>query len=206
MSGVFNARLISVLLIAGLVSGCGSDTPSLKPLPSDAVVLAFGDSLTAGYGASAEESYPQQLESIIPFRVINGGRSGETSVEGAKRLPKLLATHRPDLVVILHGGNDILRNLPKTDTVASIESMIENVRQYDADVVLVAVPDKRLFSDAAPFYSDISDRLNVPIDREVISDILKSKSLKSDTVHPNAKGYRELAERVAELLEDAGAL
>lgn len=203
---MFNARLISVLLFAALVSGCGSDTPSLKPLASDAVVLAFGDSLTAGYGASAEESYPQQLESIIPFRVINGGRSGETSVEGAKRLPKLLATHRPDLVVILHGGNDILRNLPKTDTVASIESMIENVRQYDADVVLVAVPDKRLFSDAAPFYSEISDRLNVPIDREVISDILKSKSLKSDTVHPNARGYRELAERVAELLEDAGAL
>ena len=100
-------RVIGTALLCCLaVAGC-DPTPKVKALGDDAVILAFGDSLTFGTGASKHKSYPAQLQALISRTVINAGIPVEVSNTGLRRLPALLTRHQPDLVIICHGGNDI---------------------------------------------------------------------------------------------------
>ena len=195
-----------LLLLAVNLTACGQDGPSLQALPADAVVLAFGDSLTFGKGAKPGEAYPEILAANISRRVINAGLSGELSADGLQRLPALLEQHRPALVVLCHGGNDILRKKPFSEPAANLREMIRLSRESGAQVVMLGVPRFGLFLSAAPFYQQIADEAEVPIDVEVLSDILADNELKSDTVHPNAAGYARLAQVIETLLRERGAL
>ncbi len=201
------ARLI-VALTAGvaLVAGCGEEPPPLRPLPKDAVVLAFGDSLTRGTGARDEESYPAVLARLIGRRVINAGIPGEESGEGLRRLPALLARYEPDLVIVCHGGNDILRRRDPEVTKANLRRMLALVRESGAQAVLVGVPAPGLFLSAAPFYEALAAETGVPFEGEALAEILDDNRLKSDAVHPNGTGYRRLAEALAKRLVEAGAV
>jgi len=181
-------------------------TPALQPLPEDAVVLSFGDSLTFGTGAASGEDYPSILHQLIGRQVINAGVPGEVSGTGLKRLPALLRRYRPALVILCHGGNDILRRQDLQRTRENIQKMIEQARAGGAEVMLVGVPQFGLLLTTAPFYTDLAGQNGIPIDASTLSDILKNPSLKSDRIHPNAAGYRLLAGRLADLLVASGAV
>jgi lysophospholipase L1-like esterase len=191
------------LLLA--ITGC-DQTPRLNPLGSDAVILAFGDSLTFGTGAKQAQSYPAQLQALASRTVINAGIPGETTPAGLRRLPLLLKQHQPDLIIICHGANDILRRLNLQQTRSNIQQMIDISQLHGAQVILVAVPDFGLFLSSAEFYRELADLNRLPIENFVISDILKSNALKSDQVHPNAAGYSLIAERLAQLLKESAAI
>ena len=173
-------------------------------LTSDAVILAFGDSLTAGYGTSRDNSYPAHLQHLTGLTVVNAGVSGETTSEGLMRLPALLTQYEPELVILIEGGNDILRNLSASRAKKNLAAMIELSEERGAKVVLLGVPEKNLFSKTAPFYKELAEEYSVVFSPDILSDILKSPSLKSDQVHLNALGYRQMAEEVYKLLDDAG--
>ena len=197
---VFIATTVAVLLAA-----C-SGPPSLKPLSKNATILAFGDSLTYGTGTTPTQSYPATLEALTGRRVINAGVPGEVSADGLKRLPGLLAEHKPDLLILIHGGNDMLRKRNLAAASNNIRAMIEMSRAKSIPVVMLAVPNPTLILSPAKFYEALAEDIQVPIDVDAISDILQYPGNKSDAVHPNAKGYRMLAERVTELLQTSGAL
>lgn len=191
---------VLILLVA-----CG-DGAGLKPLPDRSVILAFGDSLTFGSGAPSGASYPVVLEELTGFRVINAGVPGEVTAGGLRRLPDWLERHQPKLVVLIHGGNDMLRRMSRRAAAANLEAMITLIRDAGAEVVIVGVPQPGLILSTAAFYMDVAEKTGTPIEKDVIADILQYQSNKSDAVHPNAKGYRMLAEAVREQLVDAGAL
>jgi lysophospholipase L1-like esterase len=202
-----NARRAALLFALALaLAACGPKVPRLPALAPEAVILAFGDSLTYGSGASTEESYPAVLARLSARRVVNAGVPGEVSAEGLKRLPQLLEEVRPQLLILCHGGNDLLRRLDARATAENLRAMVELARRQGAAVVLVGVPAPGLLLPVPEFYRQIAEQYRLPYEGKIVSRIEGDRSLKADPIHPNAAGYRLLAERLARLLKDAGAL
>ena len=144
-----------ILFLAFLLSSCSG--PQLEPLAAEASILAFGDSLTYGTGTSRDKAYPAVLESMIKHKVINAGIPGEISAKGLSRLPGLITQHRPALIIICHGGNDILRKMDLSKTKNNIQQMINLARQNEIQVILVGVPEFGLFLNTiAPGKSNLS--------------------------------------------------
>jgi lysophospholipase L1-like esterase len=195
------------LLIAliGTLLAC-DDGEKLQPLKPGATILAFGDSLTYGTGTSREKAYPTQLAMLTGHNVINAGKPGETTSKGLLRLPGLIKQHQPELIIICHGANDILQKQDIQQTSSNIQLMINLARQNNSQVVLIGVPEFSLFLGSAPIYKVLADRNHIPLENDIISEILSDNTLKSDQIHPNAKGYRLLAESISQLLEDSGAI
>jgi len=142
----------------------------------------------------------------IGREVINAGIPGEETSQGLRRLPGLLDRHQPDLLVLCHGGNDILRKREPAATVANLREMILIARERNIPVVMLAVPNVGLFLSPADFYEDIAEDMQVPIEDDILADVLGDNRYKSDHVHPNAAGYARIAEAVEALLTEHGAL
>jgi len=200
----WTAGLVAVFLL--LLTACDGKTPTIAPLGRQATVLAFGDSLTFGTGAERGESYPARLEALIERRVVNAGVPGELSEQGLSRLPSLLDRLQPALLVLCHGGNDLLRRTGEKSTAANIRAMVEMARERGIDVVLVGVPRPGLVLESPDFYEDIAGDFHIPYEGDILPAILSDRSLKSDRFHPNAEGYQNLAQTIATLLKKAKAL
>lgn len=198
------ARWLALVVLVAL-AGCG-EPPELPRLPAGATILAFGDSLTHGTGAAPEASYPAVLERRLGRRVVRSGVPGELSAEGRARLPGVLDRVAPDLVILCHGGNDILRGHDLDATRDNLAAMVRAARQRNIPVILVGVPERGLFLDTADLYYAVAGEAGVPLEDEALAAILGDAALKSDRVHPNAAGYRELARAVHSLLAAAGAV
>jgi acyl-CoA thioesterase I len=196
------AALVAVLLVAA----CGRSTPALPPLDPSAVVLAFGDSLTFGTGAADGESYPAQLERLIGRKVVGQGVPGEVSAQGLARLPAVLEATQPRLLLLCHGGNDFLRKLPESEAAANVRAMVRLARDRGIAVVLIGVPRPGISPAPAAFYADIAGEFAVPYEGSILKTVLTDNELKSDWVHPNAKGYARVAQAMADLLKKAKAV
>lgn len=196
-----------LLIIHLLLTACYEPPRPLTRLPGDAVILAFGDSLTYGTGASTGHDYPNILAGLTKLEVINGGVPGEISGDGLKRLPALLDEYQPKLLILIHGGNDIIRKIPSDQITDNIKQMIAEAKNRNIEIVLLGVPHFNLFSlNSADFYRNIADTQQVPVDLNTLPDILDDNDLKSDAIHPNDAGYQLMAKNIFKLLQDAGAL
>ena len=198
--------LLGAFVLAALVA-CDKDVPQVPPVPPGGVILAFGDSLTYGQGARADESYPAVLERLVTRRVVSAGVPGERTDQGLLRLADELREHAPDLLLLLHGGNDLLTMTGEDKAARNIRAMIRLARERYIPVVLIGVPRPKLrLSGAAEFYGTIATELGIPFEGEVLAQILADPAMKRDPVHPNAAGYRRLAEAMRDLLEACGAI
>ncbi|HDY85343.1 hypothetical protein LCGC14_0966480 [marine sediment metagenome] len=184
---------------------CSDSQPALKPLASDAVILAFGDSLTFGTGANSEtESYPAILQQLTGRTVINAGIPGEISQNGLVRLPSVLQKTKPDLVILCHGGNDMIRQLGNEQLKSNLDQMIALIQQSGAEVVLIAVPRFSLTLAVPDLYADLAKTHKLPIELSILPELERNSAHKSDTIHPNAIGYKLLAERTQKLIAASG--
>ena len=198
------ASLIIILLSAGLTA-CDS-SPQLTALTNNGVILAFGDSLTYGTGSNKQEAYPARLQQILSRTVINAGIPGEVSKTGLARLGKLLKQHRPELLILCHGGNDILRHLGLKQAKDNLQQMIELAKTNNTQVMLIGVPQFGIFLTPTDFYQELAESNQIPLENTVLGEILADNRLKSDQIHPNSKGYEILAKRIHTLLQESGAI
>jgi len=194
---------MSVFLL--FLTAC-SDNNKLTPLSGDSTILAFGDSLTYGVGAKDGTAYPEALSDLTGLKVINAGKSGETTSQGVLRFQGALEEYSPELVVLLEGGNDILRNHSASVTKVNLSTMIELAQAQGIGIVLVGVPKKSLFSNSAPLYEEIAERYDLAFEGELLSDLLRSPKYKADPIHLNSEGYQKLAEGIYQVLIEEGAV
>jgi lysophospholipase L1-like esterase len=203
---VTGLRAAFLALAALAVAACGPAVPKLPKLDAGAVILAFGDSLTFGTGATPAQAYPAALGRLVSRKVVAAGVPGETSEEGLRRLPGALDEVNPQLLILCHGGNDFLRKTGEEAAAANVREMIRLAQGRGISVVLLATPKPGFGTSKVKFYEEIGREFAIPVEADVLADVLGSRSLKSDLVHPNAEGYAAIAEAVAKLLRKAGAL
>ena len=187
------ARHILLICLALLVVSCSRDKPSR--LTATEVVLAVGDSLTHGYGVDRDKTYPAQLQARVPARVVAAGENGETSAGLLRRLEQLLSEDDYDWVLICTGGNDMLRGA-QSALASNLLRAIEMVRAADATPALIAVPRPRTSEDH-PVYRRVARQSGA----ELIDGLgakLARKHFQMDRIHPNAAGYRLIAEHIAD--------
>jgi lysophospholipase L1-like esterase len=199
-------RLAFALVIALVVVSCGQKAPRLAPVGPGDVVVAFGDSLTYGTGAAEHESYPAVLAQLIQRNIVRAGVPGETTAGGLARLERVIEEHRPALMIVCLGGNDMLRKLDETQTRNNLREIIKTIKERGIAVALVGVPKPALITSAPAFYAELAQEFAIPYEGKVVTDVLYRPELKADSIHPNAKGYRRMAEAIAELLKKAGAV
>jgi lysophospholipase L1-like esterase len=196
--------LIAIVVILILFSFSKKET-NIQALTSQDSILAFGDSLTYGYNAKPNESYPNILSHLSGYRVINEGVLGDTSIEGLKRLAPLLEEHSIKLLILCFGGNDMLQGLSKENLKNNLKTMIQMAKEKNIEVLLISVPNLELFGlSAMELYEEVAEEENIPLLSGLLADILEHPSLKSDQVHPNAEGYKIMAERIYKKLKEEG--
>ena len=197
----FAARVGGAGLLLVTLAGCGRDKKTAQPVPPGSTVLALGDSLTFGTGASAETCYPAVLAVLTGWNVVNAGVPGDTSAQALARLPALLAEHQPKLVIVSIGGNDFLRKLPESDTRTHVHAICKQSLAAGAQVLLVAVPRATVaaalgqMTDHA-LYAEVAKDLKIPLQREAWGEVLAQPDLRADAVHANARGYAQFARSV----------
>ena len=189
-----------------------SASAQLKAPPADhrPILVCFGDSLTAGAGTGAGESYPDYLRSDldklhIRYRVDNQGISGDTTKDGVERLPEVLALH-PAVVVVEFGGNDGLRGLPIADTRANLDQIVATLQRSGAKVSLAGItlppdygPDYiRQFNQT---YTLLARKYRVPMLPFLLKGVYGVPGMmQSDRTHATARGNQVVARNVLALV------
>jgi acyl-CoA thioesterase-1 len=185
-----------------------TQTPAHDSRP---VIVAFGDSLTAGFGTDSGESYPDYLQRDLdragyPYRVVNEGVSGNTTKDGVERLPEVLALH-PEVVIVAFGGNDGLRGLPIAATRENLQTIVSTLRKAGAKVVLggITLPPNygadyiRQFNQT---YALLSKQFHVPLLPFLLIHVYGTPgSMQPDGIHATAQGNAQVARNLLPLIE-----
>jgi len=180
----------AALATVALVAACGlPDVPNLDS--PGTTIVCLGDSITAGVGAGPGEAYPARLEEALGVPVVAAGVPGDTTAAGLARLEEALAAD-PWLVVVVLGGNDLLRRVPLETTEANLRAIVEGVLAAGAVPMLVEVegPFGSRYDD---LFERLGDEYGVPVVEDVLGRVLYDRRLKSDAIHPNGAGHAQIA-------------
>jgi acyl-CoA thioesterase I len=159
-------------------------------------IIAFGDSLTAGFGAGQGEDYPSKLSASIGAPVINAGVNGDTTESALARLDNDVLTQSPRIVIVGLGGNDFLRRVPIQTTEANLRTIVQRIKASGAMVVLLGY-EFPIGPDYGAMYEELADSEQCLFIGDMLDGIIRDPALRSDEIHPNAAGYALMAERVA---------
>lgn len=187
-----------VLLLLGVWLVFPSKYSRVRNLDSRGTnIIAFGDSLTAGYGAGAGEDYPSNLAKLIGREVINAGVSGDTTDSALARIDADVLQRSPRIVIVGLGGNDFLRGASIASTEANLRTIVKQLQQSGAMVVLLGFNFPSLTASYGKMYKRVASDEKCLLIPDLLDGIIGNPSLKSDEIHPNARGYALMAERVA---------
>ena len=170
--------------------------------PKKPVIVAFGDSLVAGYGATEQQGFVGPLSVKIGLPIINDGVDGNTTAQGLARLPDVIA-QKPDIAILLLGGNDALQKIPQETTIANLQQIISKLQQNHIQVVLVGVIGGFPSDPYASMFQDLANQYKVKFVPNILSGLIASTKYMYDEVHPNAAGYNIASDKIYPVLNQA---
>jgi len=183
-----------------LLTGCSQTI--VNQYSSGSRIVCFGNSIMYGTGAEASFSIPSILSERIPHDVINAGIPGETSGEALIRIQKDVLDQDPYLVIVEFGGNDFLQKVPMETTLKNMEAIIDQVQSGGAMVVLCDVSSNFILSRYRRAYKRLAKKKGALFVGELLDGILNRATLRTDYIHPNAEGYKIIAQRLYEAVRD----
>jgi acyl-CoA thioesterase-1 len=222
-------NIYSLLLMCALIAGCSREQPKTgerepaapaespaPPAPARApdnrpVIVAFGDSLSAGHGADPGKSYPDFLQNELngrgyQYRVVNAGISGDTTTDGLERVGIVTAL-KPAIVIVEFGGNDGLRGLPVATTRGNLEQIITTLQKAGTKIVLAGMTlppnyGPEYIQSFSGIYRDLARQYHLPLIPFLLSGVGGNASLmQRDGIHPTAEGNAIVAKNVFEILQ-----
>ncbi|HWG95887.1 MAG TPA: arylesterase [Nitrospira sp.] len=190
-------------LTSGAISSSASDN---RPR-----IVAFGDSLTAGFGVQADESYPAQLQRRLDnlgyhYRMINAGVSGDTTAGGLRRVPWIL-NNKPELVILELGANDGLRGLPVDQTKSNLRQIIRQLQEAGTTVVLAGMKlppnyGQDYTTNFEAMYQMLAKEYHLALIPFFLEGVGGSSSLnQADGIHPTKEGYEIIVDQVLKVLK-----
>ncbi len=177
----------------------GGETVTNYP-PKNQKVVAFGDSLVEGVGSSAGNDFVSLVGKNLGIVIVNKGKSGDTTESALARVDDVLAED-PGIVIVLLGGNDALRRVPKKETFANLSTIIERLQSAGAIVVLLGVRGNILSDGYANEYEALSKKYHTPYVSNILEDLITNPKLMYDSIHPNDQGYAIIADRIVLVLK-----
>ncbi|MES3030858.1 MAG: GDSL-type esterase/lipase family protein [Patescibacteria group bacterium] len=169
--------------------------------PKNNTVVAFGDSLVKGVGATEGNDFITLLSDKINTPILNLGVSGETSLQGLSRVDSVIAEN-PGTVILLFGGNDYLRKVPQAETFVNLREIIMKLQSSGAMIVLLGVRGGLLNDRFDTDFERLAKEMKTLYVPDVLDGLITHQEFMSDTIHPNDAGYARIAEKVYEVMED----
>lgn len=175
------------------------------PPPKNSKIVAYGDSLVVGFGSTKGKDFVSLVSQEIGRPIKNEGKSGDTTASALKRIDDILE-YDPGIVILLLGGNDYLRRIPKSETFANLDKIVTSLEKKGAIVLLLGVRGGLLIDTYEKDFKDFAKRRELVYVPNVLDGLIGTKDLMYDQVHPNSKGYEKIAEKVSiklkEIIED----
>lgn len=190
--------VVSVGLLAYLLFS--KDATITNYPPKEGSIVAFGDSLIKGVGAGESENFIALLSKKIGEPIVNLGVPGNTTVDGLARINEVLE-EEPRIVILLLGGNDYLKKIPKEETFANLKAVITTLHKEGVLVVLLGVRGGVLNDRFEENFEQLAEETGVAFVPDVLDGIFGKSSLMSDAIHPNKEGYAIIADRVYEVIK-----
>lgn len=189
--------LVFVLLGFSIVVLSGCARQEVKNVNSTGKkIICFGDSITSGYGVNPNDAYPSVLSEWLNMPVINAGIDGDTTDQALKRLAPDVLEKDPLLVVVEFCGNDFLEKIPKETTLSNISLMVDKIQEQGAMVAIVDISAGMFMAQYRMDFRRLAQKKDAIFIPGILDKIITNPSMKSDFLHPNAKGYRLVAERI----------
>ncbi len=186
---------VLVLLFVG-----GKDVPKNYP-PKNATIVAFGDSLVEGQGATEGNDFVSQLETRIGRPIENYGVGGNTTKDGVARMGEIIERD-PGLVLIVLGGNDTLRRIAIEETERNLRTLIGTVIEKGSVVMFIGVRGGILGTEREDMYERVADEYGAIYVPDILDGILLTPELMHDGIHPNDAGYAQIADRLAQVFKE----
>ena len=196
---IIEVLAIGILISFGVIFYFRGGQPSIH---QDKVIVAFGDSLTRGYGTPPGKNFVTYLSEYLKIPIINSGKTGDNTSQALVRLRTDVLDYRPDLVLLLFGGNFLLDGYNETVVYANMKTIIKSIKKNTkAKIILMGIS-----SQVIPEYESVFERLAVEENLEgyipnIMGGIVFRKDLRYDEIHPNDRGHKVIAERIAPVLE-----
>ena len=166
--------------------------------PRGTRIVSFGDSLMVGIGASAPEvGFIPLLAERAGTQIINKSISGNTTADGLMRLDADVISEEPDIVLLLLGGNDYLKQIPREETFANLRSIITKIQSTGAVVIVLGVRGGLLNDHFARDFKSLAEDTGALYVPNVLDGIFGVSELMSDQIHPNDRGYLKIVDKVA---------
>ena len=177
-----------------------SASPGKKGEITSRTIICFGDSLTYGTGAGDGMDYPSQLSRMIAKPVINAGVPGDTTSRALRRLERDVLSKSPDLVLITLGGNDLKNGVARELAFENLKSIVESIQNTGAKVILGGLRFPIRDRGFGRAYRQLADDTGAILIPDIFEGIMGNSKLMSDAIHPNADGYKIMAQKFYEAM------
>lgn len=195
--------IITIVLIT--VIGIGiwifmKKEPAYQKPTSGTTIVAFGDSLVEGVGATPGNDFVPILSKKLGVPIINAGRSGDTTDSALARIESDVIAKNPKIVIVLLGGNDILNQTPKETMFKNLTAIIDAIQTRGAAVILIGIRGGLFYDAYHKDFKELAKQKGAFYVADALKGVLGNPELMSDTIHPNDTGYAMLASRIEPVL------